>query len=466
MPAGRANRRLGLALAGLAALVVLATSRDAEAARGLDLGLTDGMYASANADQRTVWLDRTRDAGASHVLLNAIWRVIAPPTRPAGFDARDPANPAYAWGTLDSAVRDAQSHGLDVSILVGQAPDWAEGPHRPSAERAPQGTWKPNPAAIRDFAVAIATRYSGSFVDPNALLGGPLPRVTRFQLWAEPNLSVYLTPQWKDKQPKSAGHYRAMLNAFYEGINAANPAALVITGGTAPYGDPGRRGKRVQPGIFWRSLVSEPVRFDIAATNPINVGAPTRHAANREDISTPDIGKLSKILRKGRRQIQPGNPPIWATEVWWDSRPPDPGGIGLRQHARWLAQSFYVLWRQGVRSVTWFLIRDQARGGNFAATVQSGLYFRDGRAKPALRAFRFPFVGDRLSSSKVRVWGEAPRPGKVKVERKRGGGWTKIKRFHAGSNRVFTGTVHLRGEAQIRAVGSGETSLVWKQGAG
>ncbi len=254
-----------------------------------------------------------------------------------------------------------------------------------------------------------------------------------------------------------------MLNAFYAGINAVNPGALVITGGTAPYGDPGRRGQRMQPGIFWRSLVKRPVSFDVAALNPINVGGPTRRALNRDDISTPDVGKLRRILRQGGRKIEPGRPPIWATEIWWDSRPPDPGGVRLRKQARWLAQSFYVLWRQRVRSVTWFLIRDQPEGGDFAASVQSGLYFEDGSAKPALAAYRFPFVGDRKSRSRVRVWGMAPAAGTVTVEKKGGGGWKRLKRLNAGSNRVFTGTVRLRGKARIRAVAGDQTSLAWRQ---
>ena len=134
-----------------------------------------------------------------------------------------------------------------------------------------------------------------------------------------------------------------MLNAFYAGINAVNPAALVITGGTAPYGDPGRRGPRMQPGSLlggsraWK----RPVSFDVAALNPINVGGPTRRALNRDDISTPDVGKLRRILRQGGgTKSSPAGRPIWATEIWWDSRPPDPGGVRLRsRRAGWRSPS-------------------------------------------------------------------------------------------------------------------------------
>jgi hypothetical protein len=292
-----------------------------------------------------------------------------------------------------------------------------------------------------------------------------LPRVDRFQLWAEPNLALYLSPQWKHGKPVGATHYRTMLNAFYAGVKSSNPGALVLTGGTAPYGDPGHSGKRMQPVTFWRALVSQKVSFDVAAVNPINVGAPTRHALNKEDISTPDIARLRKVLRKGRRHIQPGGAPIWATEIWWDSRPPDPHGIAVRKHARWLAQSFYVLWKQGVSSVVWFQIQDQAANPDLASTFQTGLFFANGEPKPAYDAYRFPFVGDRLGKATVRVWGEAPGAGGVEVQRKRGGGWKTIKRLNAGTNRVFTGNIRLRGGAKLRARSGGETSLVWNQGA-
>jgi hypothetical protein len=233
----------------------------------------------------------------------------------------------------------------------------------------------------------------------------------------------------------------------------------------------------MQPAEFWRTLLClrgkhlraakcrHPAHFDIAALNPINIGAPTRHALNRDDISTPDIGKLKRILAKARhtgRSKPGGRKPIWATEIWWDSRPPDPHGIPLRRQARWLEQSFYVLWKQGVKSVTWFLVRDQAAHGDFAGTFQTGLFFHNGKPKPARKAFAFPFVGDRLGGHRVRVWGEAPGAGAVRVERKRGHRWRTVKRLHSGRNRVFTGVIHLS-RGHLRARSHGATSLVWTQ---
>lgn len=466
----RGRRRPGIALAA-AAIAVVGLALPGPPARGFQLGLTDRDYQSADPAVRSTWLGRTVDARAGLVLLGADWSGIAPSSRPPGFDPADPASPGYSWGTLDSAVREASTRGLDVAILVSQAPAWAEGPQRPAVSRAPLGTWLPDPAALQQFAHAIATRYSGGFAG--------LPRVTDWQLWAEPNISVYLTPQWKGRRPAAPQHYRKMLNAFYAGIKSVHVSDRVITGGTAPYGDlPG--GARMQPGLFWRTLLClkgraqlrprncpDPAHFDIAAHNPINVGRPGLRALSLDDISTPDLDRLERILRKAKRtgRLRPRRAkPLWATEIWWDSNPPDPRGVPASRHARWLAESFYLLWKQGVKKAIWFQIRDApSQPGGYAATFQTGLFLLDGTPKLAYQAYRFPFVADRLGKGTVRVWGMAPSPGGLLVQRKGGGGWRTVKRLSAGPDRVFVGKLQLRHAAKLRARADGETSLVWRQ---
>jgi hypothetical protein len=472
VPGRRARARLSRFLATASAVVALVLVA-APAAGAFELGLTDPTFDSPDPGTRSSWLNRAVDARVGVVLLGATWSAIAPAVPPAGFNPEDPGSPAYSWGTLDAAAQEATSRGLRVAILVGQAPVWAEGPNRPSTRVAASGTWKPDPAALRQFAGAIATRYSGGFVGPS----GPLPRVRYWQLWAEPNLSVYLTPQFKGRREVAASHYRKMLNAFYSGIKSVSASNRVITGGTAPYGDlPG--GQRTQPALFWRALLClkgqklrpkrcrNPARFDIAAHNPINVGGPRRHAQSRNDISTPDFRRLKRILAKARRtgRVKPrGKKPLWATEIWWDSKPPDPRGVPQRRHARWLEESFYLLWKQGLKVVVWFQIRDAAPDPSFGSTYQTGLFLDDGTPKLAYKAFRFPFVAERLGKRTIRVWGMAPSPGGVLVQRKAMGGWRTVKRLGAGGDRVFVGKIRLRGSAKLRAQADGETSLAWSQ---
>ena len=482
---GRFNsgRRARLAAAILAAASAIAWGSPitAEAARPLELGLTDPQsFLDADPAGRALWLDRTVAGRANLVIIGVSWGTVAP-SRPS--NPVNPADPAYNWESIDAAVRDATARGLRVLLLVSQGPSWAEGPGRPPIADAPAGTWRPDPAAFGAFGTALATRFSGRFAG--------LPRVGAYQAWAEPNLGINLMPQVVGGTHVGAIHYRAMLNAFYAGVKSVNPANLVVTAGTAPYGDLVTRrpfAPRTQPLQFWRPFFClkkgkrakrrallpvkcpDPPHFDVMSHHPINVGRPRRHAINADDVSTPDLGRLKRILQKAvrtKRVLPRGRKPLWATEIWWNSNPPKPGGVSLSKQARWLSEAFYLLWKQGVSTVVWFEIRDPSGGG--APVPESGLFLNDGTAKPAFSAFRFPFAGERKKGkagrarSRVQVWGKAPAPGSVQIQRGGGSKWKTIRRLRAGSNRIFVGTIRLRRAATLRAQQGSETSLPWRQ---
>jgi hypothetical protein len=459
---------LGAVLASVLAFLALGAGT-AHAARGFETGIYEPDFTSTDPSAQTTAFDRSAQARAGFALLYVDWSSVAPYSRPAGFVATNPADPSYHFEKVDAAVRDATSRGLRPVLAVTRAPVWAEGPGRPSRDVAPDGTWKPDPGELGAFTRAIAARYSGGFAG--------LPAVRYWQLWAEPNLAVNLGPQFSGKRPIGFEVYRPMLDAFYAGLKAISPQNVVITGGTAPYGgltpSRGLTYQRMQPLTFWKGLLCEPVgkkkkkmgkkkrraasavagctppRFDIAAHHPINVGAPTRHALNPEDASTPDIGRLRRVIRRGV-----GNKPIWATEIWWNSNPPS-RGVSLATQARYLSQSFYILWKQGVGAAFWFELRDlQPNGRDPIPTC--GLMFRDYRPKPAFQAFRFPFAVQRISPSQVRVWGMAPGAGSVSIT-SRG---HRVKTLAASGNRVFVGTIRMRGKAKLQATQGSESSLV------
>ena len=86
-------------------------------------------------------------------------------------------------------------------------------------------------------------------------------------------------------------------------------------------------------------------------------------------------------------------------------------------------ETFYLLWRQGVNTITWFQIRDQLPEPSFAATNQSGVFLNGGAAKPAARAFRFPLVAERAGRTSLRIWGRSPLAGQLTIERRVAGRW-------------------------------------------
>ena len=467
-------RRLRAALVTAGLLLALGAPAASAEPHELKLGVTDDSFLSPTASLREMWMAKSEDARANLILLPATWSAIAPRNRPTVFDPADPGDTAYRWEALDAAVRSATGHGMQPVLTIDYAPKWAEGPNRPRKVEA--GTWLPSPEQLGLFARAIARRYSGDYVDPAEPKAGPLPKVRYFEIWAEENLTVHLNPLWKGSRLVAPAHYRKMLNAAYASIHAVDAGAKVIVGGLSPYGD-ARPGGRIPPVWFWRALLClkgarlqplkcpDPAHFDIAAHNPINVGGPGRSAISPLDASTPDLGRLTTIIRRAvqTHRVLPAKPkPFWATEIWWDSSPPDPNGVPAHRHARFVTKSLFSLWKQGASAVIWWYIRDQSHAGGFNGTQQSGLFFRDGRPKPAYRAFRFPFIAGRDSGGGVFVWGKAPAPGGLVIERQTGGGWRQLARATAGANEIFEGRIGGQGGFKVRARQGDETSLPWE----
>jgi hypothetical protein len=461
------------ALLGAAALGVQASPSGA--ARPLTTSFTDDVYFEAPAVQGP-WIQRTLATGAKLVLLNAYWTGTAPANPRRGFDATDPSDPQYSWGSIDYAVRALVARGLSVALMVTDAPRWAEGPGMPAS--AAPGTWRPNATAYGEFATAIARRYSGSFPDP-ANPGATLPRVTYWQAWAEPNLTLHLAPQWTRTRrgyvATSPVIYRSLLNAFYAGVKRVHSDNVVVTAGTGPFGDPGRGGQRMAPAFFVRELLClhgqalrpercpNPAHFDALAHHPYEVGSPFTKALNTDDVSAPDLAKLTRSVNKSvrtGRALPRGRKRLWITEFSYDSNPPNPQAVSTATQARWLEESFYVFWRQGVDTVVWYLIRDQAPIPDYASAYESGVYLRDGTPKPSLQAFRFPFVVEPTRRGSL-AWGRAPIDGTVQIERQTGASWTVVAQIPVAAGDVFERSLGPGRTGTYRAVVGTETSLAW-----
>jgi RTX calcium-binding nonapeptide repeat (4 copies)/Cellulase (glycosyl hydrolase family 5) len=489
-------------LAALGLLALLALPRAAAAQQGLVTGLTGpDQYQSGDPATRAFWFDRTVEAGAGIVRLSIEWRDAAP-QRPAA-----PTNPnSYNLLSVDRAVRDAAARGVQVLITVNSAPRWAEGPGRP-ASLPETASWKPNPSELAAFMQALASRYSGSF-DP---LGAEpaLPAVQALQVLNEPNQDAWLAPQFDGKAIIGPNQYRTLLNASYGAIKAVNPGMLVVTGGTSPYGDPPGGpyppgGARVRPVQWWEDflcvhpvLVKKkvkgkkrkkgkrkrrtreilvrtegcpgPAQFDVLAHQAIDNtgGGPLKSGPDADDASTPDLGRIVGVLRAAESLgTLPGSHPVWVTEFWWDSNPPNPVGAPLDIQAAWLEQSLYLFWKAGASAAINFAIRDSTLYPVTRNGYQSGLFFLDGSAKPALTAFRFPFVTERINRETLRAWGKAPEGGTLLIQRQQGADWVTIKELPVSQGAVFDTELRSSGPfpaAALRATVGASHSLVWQQ---
>ena len=451
-------------------------------ALGLTLGFSaDPALTAGNPASDTFWIPRAAAEGAEIIRVNLIWSQVAPAVPPPSFVPSDPSSPAYNWTSVDATVRDLASHGLEVLLNIWGAPTWAQDSSPPPGTTP--GSWQPDPTQFASFATAAALRYDGHFPDP-LHPGAFLPRVRSWQPWNEPNLAIYLSPQWTSTTagwaPASPVIYRQLLNAFYAAVKRVSSQNFVVTAGTAPYGDP-PGGQRMSPVAFDRALFCleddaaltplscpNPPHLDALSHHPYGIGGPLWHALEPDDAAVPDVYKIARVLHQAERVGHvkgAASPHLWVTEISWDSSPPDPGGVPIGRQARWLEQSLYVLWRQGVSTVLWLQIVDAPPIPNYGSTYQAGLYYLNGTPKPAAQAFRFPFVTRRLNRGHIQAWGLAPHTGKLTIEQLRAGRWLVLRRLVARSGQVFAIDLPVRGRAVLRAQADPETSLTWTQPA-
>jgi hypothetical protein len=459
------------------------SARAATPVRGLTRAFTDDVWFYGPS-----WTTRTVVTGAKLVLLEIDWTSVEPDApSPGVFDPTNLSDPKYNFTYIDAVLRQFAGSGIQAAFLVSDAPSWAEAPGGPAALEA-AGAWRPNPTAYGQFAAALARRYSGSYPDP-LHPGQTLPRVRYYQAWAEANINIHLAPQWVFSDgswvPTGPVIYRSLLNAFYAGVKSVHSNNVVLTSGFGPYGDlPGActndlqagGGCRMPPVNFVRNLLClkgnalsslpcpNPAHFDALAMDPYEVGPPTSAAFNAGDASAPDASKLMVVVNKAvraGRAFPRVSKQLWVTEFSYDSNPPNPTAISTATQARWLEESFYVFWKEGVNTVVWYLLRDQA-GTAYATSYFSGVYFYNGTPKPSFEAYRFPLVV-MPSGKTATAWGISPRTGKVLVQHEQGTVWKTLFTVHVASGGVFVRTISARLHGNFRAVVGGESSLVWKR---
>lgn len=414
-----------------------------------------------------------RATGAEFVRIPVSWGGVAPVRRPAAWEPTDPGDPSYRWESTDTAVNGAVAAGLTPLLQVDGVPSWAERCTPPPY--ASGAACDPDPAALADFATALARRYDGDY--------GGLPAVRFWQGLNEPNLSYFFFPQLEGARARSPTLYRALANSFYAAVTGVDRANVVLLGGLGPIGVPGYT---LGPMRFARELLcmrgqhrfrplpgrcGGGVRFDVFDIHPYTTGGPT-HRGNVDDVELGDLAKLQRLLaaaqRAGRIHGRYRRVPLWITEFGWDSKPPDPGGLPMRTLDRWTCEALYAAWRAGVSHFFWFPLRDQPAGRSFSETVQSGLFFGGeagaDRPKESLTAFRFPFVAYPRRAG-LFFWGRTPTSGggRVAIEVLRGRAWRRLTSVRADAGGIFSGVVPSRygrgGGGAARARFRGETGL-------
>jgi hypothetical protein len=439
-----------LAAAALAAAVLLPAA--AHASSSMETGIADdAALLNEPSDVKAAAVVKAWAAlGIDDVRIFVQWQAIAPANgatkAPAGFNGADPNSPGYNWSRVDRAVALVSAAGMrPLLVVTGPGPLWAsQVPGRHSVR------YKPRPDLFAQFARAAALRYAQA--------------VDRYIVWNEPNLPLWLQPQntcsGSRCTPYAPHLYRKLVRAAYPAIKTVDPTATVLFGALAPNGENStKQNAKTRPLAFIRSMgcvkvnlkrdrsgpcaTFKPLTADGFAYHPHATKlAPSGVQVQPDNASIGDLPRLKRTLdgtqRAGGLKKAGGSKfGLYFTEWGYQTTPPDKTrGVSLAKQSRWLQQGAYVAYRDPrVKLLTQYEWRDEPVRRSATdpyAGWQSGLRFRDDRAKPSLRSFSNPFfIDQRPGSRRARLWGQV-RPGithRVAVQRRKAGRtrWTTVR---------------------------------------
>ena len=462
----------------LTAALTVGAAASASASATMQVGIADDGVTQRVPSLAPTVIPQWAGTGVDVARVLAIWSYVAPQpqaaVQPAGFDASNPDDPQYSWGTLDQTIDLLVANGIKpVVAITGWGPVWGS---TVPAERNPR--YKPDPQKFAQFATAVARRYGS--------------RVDTYIVWNEPNVAFWLQPQFncvgKSCTPASPAIYRNILKAARPAILAADPGATVLAGALAPRGStPAGRNYQMRPLLWLRSLGCvdsklrkdrrsasckgfTPATADGIAYHPHNeLRDPTQGYPNADDAGIADIPRLLKTvdavqqtggLINGAGASRKFN--LYFTEFGYQTNPPDPYlGVTLAQQNAWLQESDYLAWRQPrVKMLIQYLWRDdpvgnKGQGAKAYAGWQSGLYFYDGRAKPSRVSFPNPLWVDLPKGRRTAtIWGQVRRGGaaQVTVQRKLAGKstYTTIKTLTTNAQGFFAFTTTVNAKASFR----------------
>jgi hypothetical protein len=476
-------------------------------------------------------LDTFRTLGVGIVRIYVNWSALAPKpasrTRPAGFNAANPA--AYApgnWAIYDRIDRAAAARGIAVDFtLSGDPPLWVAAPGAPKDAVHPQ--WKPSAREYGNFVRAVGARYSGSYKPAGS--SSPLPRVSFWALWNEPNFGKDLAPQAikGSRILYSPVLYRSLLDQGWSALQATHHGHDTILIGSlaargasarpthqAPEGFPGNFAT-TKPLQFIRALYCVDSRYRqlrgaaaVATSCPATAAAAKRFRAahpalfkatgfadhpyplnlppTRASSRDPDYTEFSELphLESTLDHVQRSYGSrtrfsIYITEYGYITNPPNRSNhyVSPLTAAYYMNWTEYLSWRSPrIATTMQYLLNDPNPSvgvpefGGFA----SGLIFFNGTRKPGYYAYILPLympVSTTRRGRSLEVWGDV-RPAAY-ASRDTHTAQTVQIQFQRGSTGAFATvrTVRVssrRGyfDVKVPFSSSGSVRLAWSYPAG
>ncbi len=496
------------------------------------------LYSGTPVVERT--LDTLRSLGVDRIRVTVLWHAIAPvpdsPTPPPGFAASDPASyPPAAFAPYDRLAELARARGIGVDFDVSAAgPLWAMGGRSPQAHYI--DVYKPSATEFGQFVTAVGRRYDGSY-SPSAAqrgvlgalgvpLSGPLPRVSYWSVWNEPNQPGWLSPQWRvlggARVMLSPVLYRGYVDAAWNALDATGHTVhsdTILVGELAPEGGGGAvpSEQPIDPLGFLRALYCvdsgyRPLTGSAAAA----LGCPGGSGGDAKTFasahpglfdatgfahhpysfflppsvgypSTPaDAGFVPLVQLSRLEQALDGiysaygvsrKIPIYLTEYGYETNPPNPfRGVSLQRQAQYIDEAQYMASQDPrVRSMSQFLLNDALPNPSFPpgtigywSTFQTGLAFANGARKPSFDAYQLPiWIPSPTFSAggSLLVWGmlrPAPHNSKQQAQIE----WRGATGAYRTLSTVSTDNYNAVFTAQLKPPGTGVVRIAWRSPSG
>ena len=391
----RHARVLLTALVAAAAVLTgcLIDAGDSRAARGMELAIQDdaafvnGQYKRVSGDKAFAY---TRALGVTRQRVNLQWAYTMPESQ---FNARrKPADVNYNFFGYDALIDRAAQNGVRIHIsLTGPAPRWAN-----ARRYVPKRGWyKPSASEFGKFASLAAEHFKG--------------RVDRYSIWNEPNWKTWLGPL-----ANGPALYRALYVKGYAAIKAADPAAKVLIGETAPFA---RRGYATAPLAFLRSVTCVNKKYKRArscpklkadgyAHHPYDFNhAPNYQYPGADNVTIGTLSRLTKALDKLSRagvlrKNGGGKMPLYLTEYGYFAS--GHRALSKRLRSRYLQQAYSIALRNSrVKSQLQYLLVSPPRSAR-ASFFDLGLVSTRGKRNVNYNALRSWYRKNR---------GKVKRPG-------------------------------------------------------
>lgn len=318
---------------------------------------------SLSDDELAAELDDLASMKVGWIRMDFDWSVIQP--RSAS---------EFRWSDYDRVVAAARARGIDVLGIIDFTPRWARADDCAYFKCPPKDN-----AAFAAFAAAVAKRY--------APLG-----LHHWEIWNEPNMSG----TWYPKADARA--YVALLRETYPALKAADPLAVVITGGLGPIEN---ENGNISALPFLQAIYAEGGKpyFDAVAFHPYSFPVPP--SAKRTWSAWSQMSETKVSFRSVMVGAGDASKKIWITEYGAPTGGPGPvAGVDDYNfvfgspHVTEALQALMVREAaERVKTYDWagpLFIYSYKDIGTSSNTMENffGLIRYDGTRKPAYQAYR------------------------------------------------------------------------------